>query len=49
MFAGVLRVLVNVTHNSESGCAAVNSFTGIVDVLLKCILQSCQYVLEEQR
>lgn len=49
MLAGVLRVLVNVTHESDSGCSTAASFDGVVEILLKCILQSPQYVLEEQR
>ncbi|XP_067950851.1 wings apart-like protein homolog [Watersipora subatra] len=49
LLLGVLRVLVNVTHDSEAGCATVNSFSGVIEVLIKCILQSSQHVLEEQR
>ena len=46
---GVLRVLVNITHNSIAGCKCVSSFDGVIEILLKCILQSPQYVLDEQR
>lgn len=49
LLVGVLRVLVNVTHNTATGCACVYSFDGITEVLLKSILQTPQYVLEEQR
>ena len=48
-YSGVLRVLVNITHNSIAGCKCVSSFDGVIEILLKCILQSPQYVLDEQR
>ena len=49
LYSGVLRVLVNITHNSIAGCKCVSSFDGVIEILLKCILQSPQYVLDEQR
>ena len=42
-------MLVNITHNSIAGCKCVSSFDGVIEILLKCILQSPQYVLDEQR
>ncbi|XP_076329388.1 wings apart-like protein homolog isoform X2 [Tachypleus tridentatus] len=45
----LLKVLLNLTHESSLGCQLVGSHPGLLDCALLCILQMPQYMPLEQR